>query len=213
MKPRASGRSAAEFVPPKPTLPRLREAAAGCTGCELYRHATQTVFGEGAAKATLIFIGEQPGDQEDRAGHPFVGPAGRMLDRALAEAGLSRQAVYITNAVKHFKWEPQGKRRKHKRPLASEVKACRPWLEAEVSVIHPKIIVCLGATAAQSVFGRAVPVGKERGKIHHTIEGLATIITVHPSAILRHPDQAQREEEYRRFVADLRLIRSTLRSV
>lgn len=210
MARKAATRSAADFIPPHPTLPRLREAAAGCTGCDLYRRATQTVFGEGAAHATVILLGEQPGDQEDLAGHPFVGPAGRLLDRAMAEAGIPRENVYITNAVKHFKWEPQGKRRKHKRPSAGEIGACRPWLEAELQVIQPKILVCLGATAAQSVFGRMVRLGDLRGKIHHgVLPGAdAVLVTVHPSSILRHPEREQREEAYRRFVADLRLIRS-----
>src|ERR687888_553825 len=139
-------RSAAEFLPDKPTLRTLQQAAESCTGCDLYKNATQTVFGEGPRTATIIFVGEQPGDQEDKAGHPFVGPAGGLLDKALKEAGITRQETYVTNAVKHFKWEPQGKRRKHKRPLASEIAACRPWLAAEVEVTQPKIIVCLGAT-------------------------------------------------------------------
>jgi len=150
MAKRSPARSAADFIPPKPTLPTLRQAAESCTGCDLYQRATQTVFGEGAAHAKVVFVGEQPGDQEDLQGHPFVGPAGRLLDKALVEAGIARNDVYITNAVKHFKWEPQGKRRKHKRPSAGEVGACRPWLASELNVIHPRILVCLGATAAQS---------------------------------------------------------------
>jgi uracil-DNA glycosylase family protein len=210
MKRKASTRSAVEFIPPKPGLSRLREAAAGCTGCDLYRRATQTVFGEGPSRSAVVFVGEQPGDQEDLAGHPFVGPAGRLLDRALAESGVARKSVYITNAVKHFKWEPQGKRRKHKRPSAGEITACKPWLEAELQVIRPKIVVSLGATAAQSLFGRLVPIGKERGKIRPNLWGIDTLVTIHPSAILRHPEPAEREKEYRRFVKDLKLIRSTV---
>jgi uracil-DNA glycosylase family protein len=212
MKRKASTRSAAGFIPPKPTLSRLREAAGGCTGCDLYRRATQTVFGEGPSRASIVLVGEQPGDQEDLAGHPFVGPAGRLLDQALAEAGLDRKSVYITNSVKHFKWEPQGKRRKHKRPSVTEISACKPWLEAELAAIRPKIVVSLGATAARSLFGRLVQIGKERGKIHRNLWGLDTLVTIHPSAILRHPEPAEREREYRRFVKDLRLLRSAFQA-
>lgn len=210
MARRVLTRSAVDFIPPGRSLPRLREAAAGCTGCDLYRQATQTVFGEGPEDATIIFVGEQPGDQEDRAGHPFVGPAGRLLEQAMREAGVPRETVYITNAVKHFKWEPQGKRRKHKRPSAAEVAACRPWLEAELQVIQPKILVCLGATAAQSVLGRIIKLGELRGRLHRgVLPGAETVlVTVHPSSILRRPEPELREQEYRRFVADLRLIRS-----
>ena len=211
MARKALTRSAADFLPPNPSLSRLREAAAGCTGCELYRHATQTVFGEGPERATIVFVGEQPGDQEDRTGHPFVGPAGRLLEQAMTKAGIPRETVYITNAVKHFKWEPQGKRRKHKRPSAAEIAACRPWLEMELKVIQPKIVVCLGATAAQSVFGRIVKLGELRGRLHRAVipGAPAVLVTVHPASILRHPEPELREEEYHRFVADLRLIRST----
>jgi DNA polymerase len=205
-----STRSAAPFIPGKLTLLTLQEAAVSCTGCDLYKQATQTVFGEGSAHAEIIFVGEQPGDQEDRAGHPFVGPAGRILDNALAEAGIARREVYVTNAVKHFKWEPQGKRRKHKKPSAAEMAACRPWLEAEVRVLEPRVIVCLGVTAAQSVFGKAVRLSELRGKSWSTALGPNVFVTVHPSAILRHPEATQREEEYRRFVSDLRQIRKFL---
>lgn len=203
---RHPARSAAPFIPAKLTVPALQEAASSCTGCDLYKQATQTVFGEGAGHAEIILVGEQPGDQEDRAGHPFVGPAGKILDKALAEAGIARHDVYVTNAVKHFKWEPQGKRRKHKKPSAAEIAACRPWLEAEVKVLGPRVIVCLGVTAAQSVFGKLVRLNEIRGKSWSTAMGSNVFVTVHPSAILRHPEAAQRAEEYRRFVQDLRRI-------
>lgn len=203
---RRPARSAAPFIPARLTVPALQEAASSCTGCDLYKQATQTVFGEGAGHAEIILVGEQPGDQEDRAGHPFVGPAGKILDKALAEAGIARHDVYVTNAVKHFKWEPQGKRRKHKKPSAAEIAACRPWLEAEVKVLGPRVIVCLGVTAAQSVFGKLVRLNEIRGKSWSTAMGSNVFVTVHPSAILRHPEAAQRAEEYRRFVQDLRRI-------
>ena len=203
---RRPARSAAPFIPARLTVPALQEAASSCTGCDLYKQATQTVFGEGAGHAEIILVGEQPGDQEDRAGHPFVGPAGKILDKALAEAGIARHDVYVTNAVKHFKWEPQGKRRKHKKPSAAEIAACRPWLEAEVKVLGPRLIVCLGVTAAQSVFGKLVRLNEMRGKSWSTAMGPNVFVTVHPSAILRHPEAAQRDEEYRRFVQDLRRI-------
>lgn len=198
--------TAAPFLPSTLTLPTLRNAAASCTGCDLYKTATQTVFGEGPARATLLFVWEQPGDQEDVAGHPFVGPAGRVLDKALTEAGITRSDVYVTNAVKHFKWELQGKRRKHKKPSAGEVAACRPWLEAEIHVLEPRAVLCLGVTAAQSVFGKNVRLNELRGSSLTTPLGNTVFVTTHPSAILRDPDPAQREEDYRRFVGDLRLI-------
>lgn len=207
---RHSPRSAAIFIPTKLTVPALRKAASSCTGCDLYKQATQTVFGEGGGHAEIILVGEQPGDQEDRAGHPFVGPAGKILDKALAEAGITRQDVYVTNAVKHFKWEPHGKRRKHKKPSAAEIAACRPWLEAEVKVLTPRIIVCLGVTAAQSVFGKIVRLNELRGKPWNTVMAPNVFVTVHPSAILRHPEAVQRDEEYRRFVDDLRRIKQCL---
>jgi DNA polymerase len=194
------------------TLPHLRDAAAGCTGCDLYKRATQTVFGEGPAHGKVVMVGEQPGDQEDKDGHPFVGPAGRLLDRALEEAGILRRDVYVTNAVKHFKWEPQGKRRKHKKPSAAEVAACRPWLEAEVQAVEPAVVLCLGVTAAQSVFGKAVRLNELRGRPVETALARTVFATVHPSAILRAPDPAQRDEQYRRFVEDLRLVARHLRS-
>ena len=205
-------RSAAPFIPAQLTLPRLQTAAASCTGCDLYKAATQTVFGEGGARATIVFVGEQPGDQEDRAGRPFVGPAGRILDNALAEAGIERAEVYVTNAVKHFKWEPQGKRRKHKKPSAAEIAACHPWLEAELRAVEPRVVVCLGVTAAQSVFGKAVRLNELRGRPWGTRVSPTTFVTIHPSAVLRHPEEVQRDEEYRRLVEDLRRVRLYLQS-
>ncbi|HUR59774.1 MAG TPA: UdgX family uracil-DNA binding protein, partial [Opitutaceae bacterium] len=190
-------------VPDTRDLDVLRTAAAGCRACPLWRNATCTVFGRGPAGAQVVFVGEQPGDQEDRRGSPFVGPAGQLLDRALSAAGIDRTGVYLTNAVKHFKWEPRGKRRLHQRPSAREVAACRPWLEAELKAIRPKLIVCLGATAAQSVVGRPVRVLSERGTKLPTDFGAPALITVHPSALLRLPDDADPEAELAKFVADL----------
>jgi uracil-DNA glycosylase len=207
--------SARDFLPGTRTLAGLREAADSCRGCELYKNATQTVFGEGPEEASIILIGEQPGDMEDRQGHPFVGPAGRILDKALAEASITREKVYVTNAVKHFKWTPQGKRRKHQRPLMSEVMACRPWLESEVEALHAKILVCMGATAAQSVLGRNVPITKERGKFFesNTQPSISTFITVHPSSILRQQEREDQEREYQRFVAEMKMVQLKLVSL
>jgi uracil-DNA glycosylase family protein len=204
---RRLARSARSFLPAQLSMAQLRESAAGCTGCDLYKYATQTVFGEGAGRASMMFVGEQPGDQEDRAGRPFVGPAGKILDRALAEAEIARRDLYVTNAVKHFKWEPQGKRRKHKKPSATEMAACRPWLEAEITVVKPRVIICLGVTAAQAVFGKAVRLNELRGRPWSTSIAPIVFVTVHPSAVLRHPDPVEREREYRGFVEDLRSIR------
>jgi DNA polymerase len=190
----------------KQPLGTLRKEAASCTRCDLYRHATQTVFGEGPAHADIVLVGEQPGDQEDLAGKPFVGPAGQLLDRALEEAGIERDKVYITNAVKHFKFEPRGKRRIHAKPNAGEIKACKWWLDHEFATLSPKIVVALGATAAQALTGRAVAVTKMRG--HETeLQGQRGIITVHPSYLLRIPDEASKTAEYKKFVADLKLAR------
>jgi DNA polymerase len=208
MKP---ARSAAEFVPASKTLPALQSAARDCTGCDLYQHATQTVFGEGPRHAKVVFVGEQPGDQEDRAGRPFVGPAGRMLDQAMVEAGIPRNEAYITNAVKHFKWEPVGKRRKHKRPSAAEIAACRPWLEAELDALKPEIVVCLGATATQSVFGRQIKIGDARGHFAATPLSPQTFVTAHPSSILRQQEHDQQKAEYGKLVADLRCVAKRLR--
>lgn len=209
---RRHARSAAHFIPVKLTIPSLQQAASACTGCNLYQRATQTVFGEGSAHATIMFVGEQPGDQEDQAGHPFVGPAGKILDKALAEAGIPRENVYVTNAVKHFKWEPQGKRRKHKKPSASEIAACRPWLEAEVQAVKPRVIACLGVTAAQSVFGKAVRLNERRGRPWNTPLASNVFVTIHPSALLRVPEEEQRHEEYRRFAEDLQGIKQFLQA-
>jgi uracil-DNA glycosylase family protein len=201
--------SAAPFVPASCDLSRLREAAAGCRGCPLYANATQTVFGEGAADATVMLVGEKPGDQEDRRGAPFVGPAGRLLDKALTAAGIDRGAVYVTNAVKHFKWTPQGGRRLHKRPSEREVAACRPWLEAEAAAVRPAVLVCLGATAAHAAFGRPVRLRDLRGAVHASALAQRTVVTVHPSALLRLPDTEVRHAAFAELVADLRLAAAT----
>src|SRR6266478_7245662 len=182
----------------------VREAAKHCEACHLYKHATQTVFGEGPKDAPIMLVGEQPGDYEDVAGKPFVGPAGKIMDRALEEAGIDRSHVYVTNAVKHFKWEPQGKRRIHQKPNSREIAACRPWLEAELRLVKPKLLVCLGATAAQAVFGTSFRVTRERGKVLSSKLAPKVIATVHPSSLLRQPDEESREREYDRFVVDLR---------
>lgn len=188
-------------------LETLRRQAAGCTACPLYRHATQTVFGEGDARAVIVLVGEQPGHEEDLTGRPFVGPAGRLLDRALADAGLERRRLYVTNAVKHFKWAKDGsggKRRIHERPSQSEVEACRPWLEQELWLIRPEVVVCLGVTAARSVLRRRITISASRGETLSSPEGFRTLVTIHPSAILRIPDPANREAERHRFADDLR---------
>ena len=187
------------------TLERLREEAAGCRDCPLWEHATQTVFGEGDAHAKMMLVGEQPGDAEDRAGHPFIGPAGRILDAALADAGIDRDATYVTNAVKHFKWEPRGKRRLHKTPAQREIDACRQWLEREIGTVRPAVIVCLGATAAKSLLGPAFRITRQRGKVQRR-EGLPDLVpTFHPSYLLRLKDRPGEEEAHRQFVADLRI--------
>jgi uracil-DNA glycosylase len=205
-------RSAADFLPPGRTLPALIEASKQCRGCDLHANATQTVFGEGPAGADIMLIGEQPGDREDRQGHPFVGPAGQLLDRALEAAGIDRTKVYVTNAVKHFKFEPRGKRRIHKKPNAEEIRACKPWLEAELDTVKPKVVVCLGATAAQGVIGRTFKVTQHRGEFVDTqLEPLVTA-TVHPSSILRAPDVAARAAETEAFVRDLRAVARALSS-
>jgi uracil-DNA glycosylase len=198
--------SAEEFVPERRTMTALKEAAAGCRGCSLYRNATQTVFGEGPRSAEVIMVGEQPGDREDLAGKPFVGPAGRLLSESLEEAGIDRREVYVTNAVKHFKFERRGKRRIHKRPSAEEIRACRPWLDAELETVRPKAVVALGATAAQALFGRSFRVTKERGRPVESDLATVAMATVHPSSILRAPDEESRREERKAFVSDLRAL-------
>lgn len=214
MAKRLSGvESARDFLPRKRTPESLREAATNCKGCDLYKNATQTVFGEGPSHADVVFVGEQPGDQEDRQGHPFVGPAGRMLDKALAEAGISRDRVYVTNAVKHFKWIWRGKRRLHQKPSIREVTACKPWLEAEIDALRPSIVVCMGATAAQSYFGKAVLITKERGKFIPSETGPLVFVTIHPSAIYRHREKPEQDEEYRRFAAEMKLLGKKLQSI
>jgi uracil-DNA glycosylase len=204
--------TAAPFVPDRPTLPRLRAAAAGCTACHLYKLGTQTVFGEGSADADVVFVGEQPGDQEDLAGRPFVGPAGRVLDEGLAAAGIDRSQVYVTNAVKHFKWEPRGKRRIHQKPNWAEMTACRPWLEAELAVVKPDVLVCLGATAAQSLLGRQFRVTKMRGVPVESELASNVLATVHPSSILRAPDEGARQEAVWDFTRDLKAIAKLITS-
>jgi uracil-DNA glycosylase family protein len=200
------GEPVSELLPDRPTLAAVREIAAGCKACDLYKRGTQTVFGEGPHKAQVMLVGEQPGDAEDLAGHPFVGPAGKLLDTALEEAGIDRRKVYVTNVVKHFKWEPRGKRRIHAKPNAAEIGACRPWLETEIALVKPHVLVCLGATAAQALLGRAFKVSKQRGQ--RVESPLAPIVTatVHPSSILRAPDDEARRAEMRRFVQDLKKI-------
>ena len=194
------------------TLDSLRREAASCHACPLWKNATQTVFGEGPADAEIVFVGEQPGDKEDREGRPFVGPAGLLLDRALAEAGVDRRRVYVTNAVKHFKFEPRGKRRLHKRPNASEIKICRRWLLDEIEVIHPRLIVALGATAAQGLAGRPIPVGANRGTVLDLEGGLRIFVTIHPSSLLRVEDEDERHSAYASFVHDLRSVEQLAQS-
>ena len=195
--------TAADYLPERVTLESLREAAKVCHGCDLWRNATQTVFGEGPANAELMFVGEQPGDQEDKLGQPFVGPAGRIFDQALEEVGIDRSRVFVTNAVKHFKWQPRGKRRIHQKPNAAELAACRPWLDAELAVVRPRVLVCLGATAAQALLGRAFRVTKQRGTPVDSPLAELVLATIHPSAILRAED---RDAEYAGLVADLQRV-------
>jgi uracil-DNA glycosylase len=203
--------TAAPWVPPDPTLDKLREAARACRGCNLWERATQTVFGEGATRARVIFVGEQPGDREDLAGRPFVGPAGWLLDKALEQAGIAREEVYVTNVVKHFNWEPRGKRRIHKKPNQLQITACRPWLDAELAAVRPEVVVCLGATAAQALLGKNFRVTQERGEMIPSTLAPFVTATVHPSSILRAPDDESRRRETDRFVADLKRVAAALR--
>lgn len=204
--PQRRDTSAADRIPDRPTLKTVRTAAGDCRACDLWKTGTQTVFGEGPGKAALMLVGEQPGDQEDLSGHPFVGPAGKLLDKALADAGIDRSSVYLTNVVKHFKWEPRGKRRIHKKPRASEIAACRPWLDTEIALVRPKAIVCLGATAAQALLGATFKVTAHRGTFIESTLAPLVLATVHPSSLLRAPDADTRRREIERFIDDLRLV-------
>ncbi len=203
--------SAKDFFPDKLSLSSLRKAAADCKACDLWKRGTQTVFGEGPRRAIVLFVGEQPGNEEDLAGEPFVGPAGRLFNDALEEAGIDRRQTYVTNVVKHFKWEPRGKRRIHKKPNSQEIKACRPWLEAEIAVVKPKVIVVLGATAAQTLLGAKFRVTKQRGEFLESTLAPYVMATVHPSSILRAPDDETRRLEHRRFVDDLKKLAKVLK--
>ncbi len=205
--------TAAPLIPPQPTIKKLQEAARDCRACPLWKTGTQTVFGEGSRNAKVIFVGEQPGNDEDLAGKPFVGPAGKLLDRALVEAGIDRDEVYVTNTVKHFKWEPKGKRRLHKKPNGREIAACRPWLKAELEVLKPKVLVCLGATAAQALLGKDFRVSQRRGEFVESALAERVVATVHPSSILRAPDEETRHAEMARFVADLKKVAKVIRGL
>jgi len=200
-----------QIVPSYPSLEAAREAARECRACDLWKRGTQTVFGEGAARARVLFVGEQPGDKEDLGGKPFVGPAGAVLDKALVEAGIDRKQTYVTNAVKHFKWEARGKRRIHKKPNSLEVAACRQWLDVELELVKPDVVVCLGATAAQALLGRSFRVTQQRGRLMPFDRAPHVLATVHPSSILRAPDEESRHREYALFVTDLRVVAQALR--
>ena len=204
--------TAAPLVPETTALTKLRQAAAGCRACELWKTGTQTVFGEGRREAEIVFVGEQPGDQEDQQGKPFVGPAGRVLDEGLEEAGIDRGLAYVTNVVKHFKWEPRGKRRIHAKPNWAEIAACRPWLDAELEALKPKVLVCLGATAAQALLGRQFRVTKQRGVPVESDLAPHVIATVHPSSILRQESEEARQAAMAEFVADLKVVAKLLSS-
>ncbi len=211
-KKRTIESSAAPLIPDRPTLPKLKEAAADCQACDLWERGTQTVFGEGSKQSRVMFVGEQPGDQEDQTGRPFVGPAGKVLDRALESAGIDRSLAYVTNVVKHFKWEPRGKRRIHSKPNQAEIIACRPWLEAEIALVRPRVLVYLGATAAQALLGRQFRVSEQRGQFVESPLAPLVMATVHPSSLLRAPDDETRHREMERFVADLRKVAERLKS-
>jgi uracil-DNA glycosylase len=209
-KPPKEGPGAENFLPKRRSLPALREAAASCEGCDLYLSATQTVFGRGPQSARIVFVGEQPGDMEDREGLPFVGPAGRIFDEALEAAGMARDTVYVTNAVKHFNFEMRGKARLHKRPKVGHVRACLPWLRAELAVIRPRVLVLLGATAGQAIFGSTFRVGAASGKRLSSDLAELVVATIHPSAVLRARDAAARAEAFSRLVSDLRSVKSAV---
>lgn len=202
--------TAAPLIPERPTLKTLARAAAGCHACPLWKTGTQTVFGEGLSTAQVVLVGEQPGNDEDLAGKPFVGPAGKLLDAALEEAGINREQAYVTNVVKHFKWEPSGKRRLHKKPNAREIAACRPWLEAELAVLKPRVLVCLGATAAQALLGREFRVSQQRGVFIESPLAPRVLATVHPSSILRAPDDEARRAARQQFVEDLKKVAAVI---
>jgi DNA polymerase len=205
-----NGRSAADFLPSERSLDSLREAAKGCRGCDLWKLGTQTVFGEGITRAPLMLVGEQPGDEEDRSGRPFVGPAGRLLDKALAEAGIERREAYVTNVVKHFKWEPRGKRRIHKKPTEMEARACSPWLAAEIDTVRPRVLVCLGATSAQQLLGCGVSVTRQRGEWIDSPLAPYVGVTLHPSALLRIKDSRERSEAFAAYVEDFKWVSAAL---
>ena len=209
--PKPPQKDAAELIPDRPTIAKVRAAASGCEACDLYKRGTQTVFGEGAPRAGLMLVGEQPGDAEDLSGHPFVGPAGKLLDRALENAGIDRTTVYVTNVVKHFKWEPRGKRRIHKKPNAGEIAACRPWLDTEIALVKPRAIICLGATAAQALLGRGFKVTAHRGEFIESPLAPLVLATVHPSSLLRAPDEETRRRETKLFTDDLRKVQRALK--
>jgi DNA polymerase len=211
MPSRRSRKDIARLIPDRPSLANLRTVSKDCEACDLYKQATQTVFGEGPPGAALMLVGEQPGDAEDVSGRPFVGPAGRLLERALEKAGIDRSTVYVTNVVKHFKWEPRGKRRIHKKPNAGEISACRPWLDAEIALVRPRAILCLGATAAQALLGRGFKLTAHRGEFIDSALAPLVLATVHPSSLLRAPDEETRRRETRRFIDDLRKVRRALK--
>ena len=204
--------TAAPLVPSSPSLPKLRDAAATCTACDLHKTGTQTVFGEGTRTAEVMLVGEQPGDREDLEGQPFVGPAGRLLDKALVDAGIDRKKAYVTNVVKHFKWVPRGKRRIHKKPNMAEITACRPWLDAEIATVKPRAVVCLGATAAQALLGSDFRVSKRRGELVNSDLAPIVMATVHPSSILRAPDEETRQLELKAFTEDLATVSEAIRA-
>jgi len=206
-----SAQTAAALIPQDATLGTLRTISAGCKACQLWKTGTQTVFGEGPVKAQVIFVGEQPGDHEDKTGHPFVGPAGGVLDKALEEAGIDRTQVYVTNVVKHFKWIPRGKKRIHAKPRASEINACRPWLDAEIDRIKPQVLVCLGATAAQALLGNTFRVSKQRGQLINSPLAPKVMATVHPSSLLRIEDEDDRHHEMKRFIDDIKKVARLLK--